>query len=253
MATKNNSPLPENDAAELQRITEEQSALQKHLDAARKSNRQHNAVMQVIFSILNFNFQLCQLYFIGLCHGGVFLQEYRNKQNKNQPMVPGQQPAQMGMMGPQQSPLRPPPSSPIHTPQSPMLSPSPSLQQQQQHSPMLQQQQQQNSPLVQQQLSPMVQQQQLSPMVQQQPSPSPQAMQSPSPMIGAQSPGPNSMNAMVQHSPGNPAGMSPHSLQPSPRIGTPHSQVGIMYLRTYKIKKKKLGHWLTLLYVIIPG
>lgn len=153
-------------------------------------------------------------------------------------MVAGQQPGQMintvggqmGIMGPgsQQSPLRPPPS-PIHTPQSPMLSPSPSLQQQQQHSPMLQQpqQQQQNSPLVQQQLSPMVQQQQLSPMVQQQPSPSPQAMQSPSPMLGAQSPGPNSINTMVQHSPGNPAGMSPHSLQQSPRIGTPHSQVTI--------------------------
>lgn len=144
-------------------------------------------------------------------------------------MVPGQQPGQMGMMG--TSPLRPPPSSPIHTPQSPMLSPSPSLQQQQQHSPMLQQQQQ-NSPLVQQQLSPMVQQQQLSPMVQQQPSPSPQAMQSPSPMLGAQSPGPgsgpNAMNTMVQHSPGNPAGMSPHSLQPSPRIGTPHSQVRLV-------------------------
>ena len=49
VAARNGNELPENDLAELQRISDEQSRLQKHLDAARKTNRQHNAVMQVTF------------------------------------------------------------------------------------------------------------------------------------------------------------------------------------------------------------
>lgn len=56
VALKNGNELPENDQAELQRITEEQSGLQKHLDAARKANRQHNAVVQVSFFTHSYNF-----------------------------------------------------------------------------------------------------------------------------------------------------------------------------------------------------
>ncbi|KAE8743614.1 hypothetical protein FOCC_FOCC010758, partial [Frankliniella occidentalis] len=46
VAMKHGNELHETDAAELQRITEEQSGLQKHLDSARKANRQHNSVIQ---------------------------------------------------------------------------------------------------------------------------------------------------------------------------------------------------------------
>lgn len=37
-----------NDAAELQRVSTEQQALQKHLEAARKQARQHSMLIQVI-------------------------------------------------------------------------------------------------------------------------------------------------------------------------------------------------------------
>jgi histone-lysine N-methyltransferase MLL3 len=64
-----------------------------------------------------------------------------------------------------------------------------------------------------------------SPMMQQHSSP----LHSPGPLL-SHSPGPGSVTSMLQHSPGNPgpgsnSGLSPHSLQPSPRMGTPHSQV----------------------------
>ncbi|KAJ9589925.1 hypothetical protein L9F63_016948, partial [Diploptera punctata] len=161
---KSGNELAEADARELQRITTEQSALQKHLDSSRKQSRQHSMLMQ----------------------------EYRQKQQQKQRQ---QQGGGSGLLiGPpssqQQSvvihsPLGPPASSPVHhpsTPQSPMMSPS--------QSPMMQQ----HSPL-----------------------------QSPGPLL-SHSPGPGSVTSMLQHSPGNNSGMSPHSLQPSPRMGTPHSQ-----------------------------
>lgn len=37
-----------NDAAELQRVSTEQQALQKHLEAARKQARQHSMLIQVL-------------------------------------------------------------------------------------------------------------------------------------------------------------------------------------------------------------
>ncbi|CAG2053009.1 unnamed protein product [Timema podura] len=52
------------------------------------------------------------------------------------------------------------------------------------------------------------------------PSPSPSPLHSPGPLL-SHSPG---LASLIQHSPG---GMSPHSLQPSPRMGTPHSQIRI--------------------------
>ncbi|KAF5271825.1 hypothetical protein FQR65_LT05056 [Abscondita terminalis] len=147
---KSGNQLPEADAMELQRISTEQSILQKHLESSRKQSRQH----------------------------GMLIQEYRNKQQAKQ------RPGQSGLIPGQQnpSPLGPPASSPIHhTPQSPMMSPS--------ASPMMMQH---NSP-----------------------------MQSPRPVI-SHSPGPSPVTSVI-HSPNNPLGnMSP--MQPSPKIGTPHSQ-----------------------------
>ncbi|XP_021938167.1 histone-lysine N-methyltransferase 2D-like [Zootermopsis nevadensis] len=176
---KSGNELTEADALELQRISSEQSVLQKQLDASRKQSRQH----------------------------GMLIQEYRNKQQQKQRQQQGPGsvgppslligPPVLGSSTPQQqsvvihSPLGRPASSPVHhpsTPQSPMMSPSP------------------------------------SPMMQQHPSP----LHSPGPLL-SHSPGPGSVTCMLQHSPGNPgpgssSGMSPHSLQPSPRMGTPHSQ-----------------------------
>jgi len=135
-------------------------------------------------------------------------QEYRNKQQQKQRQQQGPGsvgppnlligPPSLSSNAPQQqsvvihSPLGPPSSSPIHhpsTPQSPMMSPSP-------------------SPMMQQHTSP---------------------LHSPGPLL-SHSPGPGSVTNVLQHSPGNTgpgssSGMSPHSMQPSPRMGTPHSQV----------------------------
>ena len=44
---KSGNELAEVDALELQRISREQSVLQKHLDASRKQSRQHGMLMQV--------------------------------------------------------------------------------------------------------------------------------------------------------------------------------------------------------------
>lgn len=144
----------------------------------------------------------------GIC--ACCLQEYRNKQQQKQRQQQG--PGSVGPPGlligppghgsnaPQQqslvihSPLGPPSSSPVHhpsAPQSPMMSPSP------------------------------------SPMMQQHSSP----LHSPGPLL-SHSPGPGSM---LQHSPSNtgPSSnscMSPHSLQASPRMGTPHSQVLVLHI-----------------------
>ncbi|XP_031333016.1 histone-lysine N-methyltransferase 2C-like isoform X3 [Photinus pyralis] len=120
---------------------------------------------------------------------GMLIQEYRNKQQAKQ------RPGQLGLLPgqPNTSPLGPPGSSPIHhTPQSPMMSPSPSA----------------------------------SPMMLQHGSP----MQSPRPLI-THSPGPSPVTSVI-HSPNNPLGnispMQPSplqsSMQPSPKVGTPHSQ-----------------------------
>ncbi|KAF5285410.1 hypothetical protein FQA39_LY16664 [Lamprigera yunnana] len=146
---KSGNQLPEADALELQRISAEQSILQKHLESSRKQSRQH----------------------------GMLIQEYRNKQQAKQ------RSGQPGLMPVQQtaSPLGPPASPIHHTPQSPMMSPS--------ASPMMMQH---NSP-----------------------------MQSPRPII-THSPGPSPVTSVI-HSPNNPLGnISP--MQPSPKIGTPHSQ-----------------------------
>lgn len=44
---KSGNELMPNDAAELQRVSTEQQALQKHLEAARKQARQHSMLIQV--------------------------------------------------------------------------------------------------------------------------------------------------------------------------------------------------------------
>ena len=44
---KSGNELAEGDALELQRISREQSVLQKHLDASRKQSRQHGMLIQV--------------------------------------------------------------------------------------------------------------------------------------------------------------------------------------------------------------
>lgn len=120
------------------------------------------------------------------------MKEYRNKQQAKQNPVGGHSPLQQQI----QSPLgAPPTSSPVHhgsqSAQSPMMM-SPSA------SPMGQQQQQQQlgSP-----------------------------MHSPSPLV-AHSPGPGSVVGILQ-SPGGMVGGGMSPMQPSPRIGTPHSQGNI--------------------------
>lgn len=46
---KSGNELMPNDAVELQRVSTEQQALQKHLEAARKQARQHSMLMQVSY------------------------------------------------------------------------------------------------------------------------------------------------------------------------------------------------------------
>ncbi|XP_013784687.2 histone-lysine N-methyltransferase 2C-like isoform X2 [Limulus polyphemus] len=98
---KNGQELGERDAAELERISQEQAVLQKQLDQARKQSRQH----------------------------GLVIQDYRVKQQKKK-----QQQQQPQMVVATQRPVRPPtasqgPPTPHmagpSTPQSPMMSPSP--------------------------------------------------------------------------------------------------------------------------------
>ncbi|KAJ8921946.1 hypothetical protein NQ315_008580 [Exocentrus adspersus] len=154
---KSGNQLTEVDATELQRISAEQTILQRHLETSRKQSRQH----------------------------GMLIQEYRNKQQTKQ-VGPGQSPLQQI-----HSPLGPPASSPIHHPNtshSPMMSPS-------------------ASPLT----------QHSSP------------MNSPGPMV-AHSPGPGSVQNLLQSPSSMPSSnMSP--MQPSPRIGTPHSQSKYLHVK----------------------
>lgn len=120
----------------------------------------------------------------------ILMQDYRNKQQQKMPPIP----TALGHPGTS-------PSSQI-APPSPLMSPSPSSNSQ--------------SNIIQTAQSPLG-----NPMMQ----PSCSPLQSPSPLM-AQSPGPGNNPAILQ-SPGNQAnaGMSPYSsMQPSPRIGTPHSQ-----------------------------
>lgn len=51
---KSGNELMPNDAAELQRISTEQQALQKHLEAARKQARQHTMLIQVLRRITEY-------------------------------------------------------------------------------------------------------------------------------------------------------------------------------------------------------
>ena len=51
---KSGNELAEADARELQRISSEQSVLQKQLDASRKQSRQHSMLMQVHLSIIRY-------------------------------------------------------------------------------------------------------------------------------------------------------------------------------------------------------
>lgn len=119
---------------------------------------------------------------------GLVVQDYKSKQQARMP---------------QQilAPLNHPGTPPAHiAPQSPLMSPSPSSSSQ---SNLMQMSAQ--SPLS----NPMLQ-------------PSCSPLHSPSPLM-SHSPIPGANNAILQ-SPGNPS-MSPYnSMQPSPRIGTPHSQ-----------------------------
>lgn len=119
----------------------------------------------------------------------IIMQDYRTKQQAK--------------MAPIAAPLSHPGTSPSHiAPQSPLMSPSPSSNSQ--------------SNIIQAAQSPLG-----NPMMQ----PSCSPLPSPSPLM-SQSPGPGNNPAILQ-SPGNQAnaGMSPYStMQPSPRIGTPHLQ-----------------------------
>ncbi|KAG8188064.1 hypothetical protein JTE90_014303 [Oedothorax gibbosus] len=74
---KNGSELPENDANELQRVSQEQAVIQKQLDQVRKQNRQNS----------------------------IAVHDYRLKQTKRQPQQ---------QQSPQQSPQHQVPRSPIH-------------------------------------------------------------------------------------------------------------------------------------------
>lgn len=159
---KSGNDLTQIESLELNKVTADQTIVQKQLENARKQTRQHSNLMQ----------------------------EYRNKQQaKMSPQMitqishPGSSPAQIA-------------------PQSPLTSPSPSANSQQNIMQAAQ------SPLG----NPMMQ-------------PSCSPLQSPSPLM-SHSPGPGS-NGTILQSPSNQAnaGMSPYSsMQPSPRIGTPHSQ-----------------------------
>lgn len=51
---KSGNELQPNDAAELQRVSTEQQALQKHLDAARKQARQHTMLIQVCIPTMKY-------------------------------------------------------------------------------------------------------------------------------------------------------------------------------------------------------
>ncbi|KAG8236511.1 hypothetical protein J437_LFUL012797 [Ladona fulva] len=159
---KTGQELGEGDAQELERITREQSGLQKQLDHARKQTRQHGIL------------------------------DYHNKQQKRQAMLAmgasnsGSQ--THGQMHSQHhSPLGPPQSSassPLNQSSSQSQSATPTP-----HSPMTL-----TSP-------------------------------SPSPMLPMQQPNQSPLHSPMAQSPG--AGQippsSPHSLQPSPRLGTPLS------------------------------
>lgn len=84
---KNGNELSEQDALELQRISTEQAGVQKHLDASRKSCRQH----------------------------GMLIQEYRNKQQKQRQNSP---------LHACSSPLNQPSHSPLHSAPAGSLNPS---------------------------------------------------------------------------------------------------------------------------------
>lgn len=153
---KNGNELNDVDAKTLLQVTQEQSAVQKYLESARKQARNHLATKQD------------------------YEAKKSAKQMANNPHMVSSPVGQMNE-------------------QSPMMSPSPGGMSQS----MIQQPVQ--SPLG----NPMV--------------PSQSPLHSPSPMMSAQSPGP----ASIMQSPGGHMNaMSPYNtMQQSPRIGTPHSQI----------------------------
>lgn len=162
---KSGNELTEVDAIELTKITHEQNIVQKHLENARKQNRQHTVIVQ------DYNAK----------HTKLPVQQLISPLNGGNITHPGTSPANIA-------------------PQSPLMSPSPSsnLMQSAIPSPI-------SNPLLQSVRSP---------------------LHSPSPLMSHSPNGPNSINSILQ-SPNNQANasMSPYSnMQPSPQIGTPHSQ-----------------------------
>lgn len=187
---KAGNDLTQQDSADLVRVTAQQTAVQKQLESSRKQSRQHGLVMQDYKS------------------------KHQQGQQQQQPQQQQQQPtnkllnavaatsstvASVGNVS-VGSPVSGLSGHNNMAPQSPLMSPSPSSSQQ----------------------SMMAVQSPLSnPMLH----PGRSPLHSPSPMM-SQSPGPGSVNSIMQ-SPGpqGQSSMSPFStMQPSPRIGTPHSQ-----------------------------
>ncbi|CAH0559006.1 unnamed protein product [Brassicogethes aeneus] len=116
---------------------------------------------------------------------GMLIQEYRNKQQAKQNPGSGPMPTGQSPLQQIQSPLGPPASSPIHHPSA------------------------SQSPMMSPSASPMTQHN--SP------------MNSPRPLV-SQSPGLGSVQSILQSPGGIAAGSGMSPMQPSPRIGTPHSQ-----------------------------
>lgn len=104
---KSGNELTESDAAELQRITSEQTILQKHLDTSRKQHRQH----------------------------GILIQEYQNKQQQRQTQSQPNEPCSPLMSPSQHSPMHSPAALVSRSPGPSMIQHSPATPSIVQHSP----------------------------------------------------------------------------------------------------------------------
>lgn len=104
---KSGNELPENDAAELQRVSSEQAILQKHLDTSRKQHRQH----------------------------GILIQEYQNKQQQRQTQSQPNEPCSPLMSPSQHSPMHSPAALVSQSPGPSMIQHSPATPSIVQHSP----------------------------------------------------------------------------------------------------------------------
>lgn len=156
---KNGNELNDIDLKTLQQVTQEQAAVQKHLESSRKQARNHLATKQD------------------------YEAKKAAKQMANNPLMANSPAGQL-----------------VNDGQSPMMSPSPGGMNQN-----------------------MIQQPVQSPLGNPIMAPSQSPLHSPSPMMSSQSPGP----ASIMQSPGaHINAMSPYNtMQQSPRIGTPHSQI----------------------------